>query len=238
MKIPTVSVAEMRDVDKKAVNFFGLEVLQMMENAGRNTAAFARDRLKGVKNKTIVVLAGKGHNGGDGMVAARFLQNWGAKVTVIIPDHPDDLSKTTREQAGIIRSMFVNRAFSTDKITYAQHVKDAHLIIDALLGYNINGDPRGLYAEIINLANNSKNKILAIDVPSGLNPDTGEAFNPCIKANWTLGLILPKQGCVEKIAKPYAGENWVTDMGVPNEIFQLMDKEVPEIFKDKDTIKY
>ena len=113
----------------------------------------------------------------------------------------------------------------------------ADLIIDGLLGYNISGNPRGIYSEIINLANSSGRKILAIDIPSGLNPDTGEIYNPCIRAKYTLALTLPKNGLIESHAKQSVGDLYVADLGLPPEIYQLMSLEVPNMFNKKGIVK-
>jgi len=237
MDIPTVTKEQMRTIDEYAEKHFGVELLQLMENAGRNVASLARDMLGGAKGREILILAGKGHNGGDGLVAARFLQNWGAKPTVIIAGHPDELKQLTKEQNGILRSMFVNTLYPTNVMQFEPVFKHTDLIIDGLLGYNISSDPQGMYANLIQLANNSGKKILAIDLPSGLDPDTGRPYNPCIRAKATLCLTLPKKGCLEKNAKQFTGDIYVADLGVPNEVYQLMSLPVGPIFERKDIVK-
>lgn len=233
--IPVITKEQMKRVDELAIKRFGIEIIQMMENAGRNTATMAREMLKRVQGKEIIVLSGKGHNGGDALVAARFLTNWGAKVTNIMAQHPDDLSQITKEQNGILRSMFVPTLYPTDLPRFETAFKTTDLIIDGLFGYNINGDPKNIHASLIQLSNHAKAKILSIDLPSGLDPDTGKPYNPCIKADVTLCLSLPKKGCVEN--KEYAGKIYVADMGVPNEVYELMELEVGKIFAEKDIIK-
>ncbi len=237
MNIHSVSSEQMRKIDDLAIRHFGIDILQLMENAGRNVAELARQALKNPEHKQIVVLAGKGNNGGDGLVAARFLHNWGAKVDVIVPDHPDNLSQITKEQSGILRSMYVPLLYMTDLIKFELLFKKADLIIDGLLGYNIHGPPTGACADVINLANNSGRKILAIDMPSGLNPDTGEVYEPCIKAKYTLTLALPKKGLLEKQAEPAVGELYVCDIGVPNEVYQLIGLSVPNVFGKREIVK-
>src|SRR3989344_5357169 len=175
MEIPAFTREQMNKVDKYAVEFFGVEILQLMENSGRNIAEFSRKRLGNVEDKKIVVLCGKGNNGGDGMVAARFLHNWGADVTCIIADNKDNLSKLTNDHFGTLRSMYVNILWSIDNMKFEKAIKDSNFIIDALFGYNINGNPQGTYAFLIHLANASRKNALAVDIPSGLDPNSGNA---------------------------------------------------------------
>ncbi|HLD57320.1 MAG TPA: NAD(P)H-hydrate epimerase, partial [archaeon] len=203
MQIPTVSVEQMVKIDDLAIRHFGVDLVQLMENAGRVTAALAREILGRLENRRITILVGKGNNGGDAITAARHLHNWGAKVTVIVPDHPDNFSQINKEQLGILRSMFLERLFSTQKLLWEDSIQKADLIIDGLLGYKINRNPECDYALLINYANSSKAKILSIDTPSGLNPDTGDPHSPCIQANFTLSLSLLKRGLIEKKAREF-----------------------------------
>lgn len=233
--IPAISVEQMRKIDELAEKHFGLEKSLLMENAGRSIAMFARDKI-GIAGKRIVVLAGKGHNGGDALVAARFLHNWGAEVHIIFADHPDNFSQLTKWHSGVLRSMFVELLYPTNQFQFEKVISGCDLVIDGLIGYGINGNPQGFYATLVNMAN--KKKILAIDVPTGLNADTGEAYEPCVCARWTLTMALPKKGLVEKKAREHVGELWIADIGVPQEVYELMGVGVPKLFGDKDFVKY
>ncbi|HLD57466.1 MAG TPA: NAD(P)H-hydrate epimerase, partial [archaeon] len=104
------------------------------------------------------------------------------------------------------------------------------LIIDGLLGYKINRPPSGDYALLINYANSSKAKTLSIDTPSGLNPDTGDPYTPCIKADFTLSLGLLKRGLIEKKARDFVGKLFVGDIGIPHEVYELLGLKLPKIF--------
>lgn len=223
MKIPAVSKEQMSNVDKYAVEFFGVEILQLMENAGRHIAVFTRDRLSGIEHKRIVILCGKGNNGGDGLSAARFLHNWGAEVTCIIAENKDNLSKLTHDHLGTLSSMSINIVWPIDNLKFEKVIAESDLIIDCLLGYNIKGNPAGTYANLINLANQSEKKIISVDIPSGLDPDSGEAADPCIKAKWTLTLALPKIGFQK--AQDYVGELWLCDIGIPREVYTKLNIE-------------
>jgi NAD(P)H-hydrate epimerase len=237
MQIPSVTKDQMIKVDKYATEFFGVEIVQLMENAGRNIASFAKQQLRNVEYKKIAILCGKGNNGGDGLVAARFLHNWGADITCIIADNKDNLSKLTNDNFGTLRSMYVNVLWPIDNVKFEKAIRDSNLVIDALFGYNIKDNPQGTYAFLIELANNSNKNILAVDIPSGLDPDTGNAYEPCIKAKWTLALGLPKAGMLQKNAKEFVGELWLADIGIPKEVYTKLEMNVPNIFRDKEIVR-
>ena len=237
MEIPTFSVEQMVKVDDLATRHFGVDIIQLMENAGRVTACLARQVLGRLENRRVTVLVGKGNNGGDAITAARHLHNWGAKVTVIIPDHQDNFTQTNKEQLGILRSMFLERLFNTHKLLWEDSAQKADLIIDGLLGYRINRPPEGDYALLINYANSSKAKVLSIDTPSGLNPDTGDAYSPCMKADFTLSLGLLKKGLVEKKARDFVGKLFVGDVGIPHEVYELMGLNIPKILGRSELVK-
>ncbi len=230
---PSLTVEQMRHVDELAVEKFNITVPQLMENAGHRTAAFIRDKT-GIKGKRITILAGKGNNGGDGLAAARFLKNWGAKVIIILADKPSKLNSITKYQLEILKAMKVKILYPICSKQFQNTIKRSGLIIDALIGYSLKGNPLGMYAELVNVANASKEKILAVDVPTGLDADTGEPYEPCIKARWTL---TPKKGLLEKKAQKYVGELWVADIGIPNEIYRKLGVKVPNIFAEKDIMR-
>ena len=238
MEIPSLTSAQMAQVDDLAARHFGIELCQLMENAGKNVAEVARIVLGGVRGKEIAIICGKGNKAGDGLIAARFLSNWGAKpARVIMACHPDELIPEVRQQYGVLKSMFVEILHLTDSLRFEDVIKKSDLAIDALIGYNIDGDPRGRYAEFINFANENAKKILAIDVPTGLNPDTGEPYNPCIKADATITLGLPKKGLLEKRAKDFVGKLYLGDIGIPHEVFEKLGWSFPKVFEKQSIIR-
>ena len=237
MEIPSLTAEQMKQVDSLAVQFFGLDILQLMENAGRNVAETAKLVLGKFRGKEITILCGKGNNGGDGIVSARWLINWGAKVKVILACHPDELSEENRAQLGVLRSMFADVLHLIHSYQYEDAIKKADLVIDGLLGYGINGDPKGLHAQLIEFTNQNAKKVLAIDIPSGLNPDTGQPYNPCIKADATITFCLPKKGLLEKPAKEFVGKLYLGDIGIPTEVFEKMGLKIPKVFEKESLIK-
>jgi NAD(P)H-hydrate epimerase len=215
----------------------GLTYAEMMENAGRAVAEAILHRVKITEETRILILCGSGNNGGDGLVAARFLHNWGARVTVVMADHPDNFSQLTKWHSGVLRSMFVSTLYPTNNLQFRDTINGSDLIIDALIGYNLQGNPQGMYAALVNMANASGKKIIAVDVPTGLDSNTGQPYEPCIKARYTLTFALPKKGLLEKHAGSYTGELWIGDIGIPHEAYELMGLHVENIFEKKDLVK-
>src|SRR2546425_10306894 len=210
----------MRKIDDITIRDFEVDVLMLMENAGRATAELARQMLLGTTlGKRVACLVGGGNNGGDGLVAARHLANWGAVVKVIAGTPRDKMKDVPLEQLRIIEKTGIP-ILSTD---YA--LRDYDLLIDGLIGYGLEGNPRDRIATIIKDANASGRPILALDVPSGMNATTGKAYDPCIKATATLTLALPKTGFLAPIARPYLGDLYLADISIPRTVYASLGQQ-------------
>ncbi len=206
----------MADLDRMLLEDYHIELQMMMENAGKALAAQA-SRLAGdsILNKRVLVMAGKGNNGGGGLVAARHLHNWGAGVEVALASSIHELRDVPARQLLILHGMKVPILEASATV----ETDDFDLIIDALLGYNQKGDPRGRIAQLVSLANNSGKRILALDIPTGLDPDSGSPHEPCVKATQTLTLAFPKSGLLNKHAKTFVGQLFLADISVPRELY-------------------
>ena len=212
MNIPALTTDQMIEVDRLMIEKYGIVLLQMMENAGRQLAEQARRMLGDLNGRRIVVLCGAGNNGGGGLVAARHLHNRGAQVQVKLAGNRDRLKEVPALQ---YRSVQVLGLCGDDDPDLAR----ADLIIDALIGYGLSGNPRDPIAPWIERANQSTRPILALDAPSGLDTSTGTAGVPCIVATVTLTLALPKLGLLTPAAQAVVGELYVADIGVPPELY-------------------
>jgi len=215
--LPTISAFQMAEIDRIMLQDLGVGPLQLMELAGHAVASFAREHMlqSDPHGKRIVVLAGTGGNGGDGLVAARLLTAWGAEVSVITTRAVEDHTGITLHQLGILQRWEIPIADgSTDS-----PMTDADLVIDGVLGFSLEGDPRGTAAALIEAANNADTPILAIDLPSGLDATTGEIGSPCIRAATTLTLALAKTGLGADGANAVTGDLWLADIGVPAAAF-------------------
>jgi NAD(P)H-hydrate epimerase len=229
--IPSVTTQQMVEVDRLMIEDYGIGLIQMMENAGRSLAELARRLLGGdVYRRNIAVLCGSGNNGGGGMVAARHLHNWGADVRVKSVFNPKQLKKTPAYQWNILQKI------SVPDLTIEQ-IGQVEIILDAIIGYGLAGDPYGLAAEWIEKANQSRIPILALDAPSGLNTTTGIPGNPCISATATLTLALPKTGLFEPAAQHLVGNLYLADISVPPELYRQMGIQVPYVFSRDHIIR-
>lgn len=220
---------EMRKLDELAIGEFKIDVLILMENAGRAIATIATRKLNGsTMGKRIACLVGGGNNGGDGMVAARHLANWGAQVDVILGTTKDRIKAIPLRQLQILEMMGLPIIFDD----YA--LKDYDLLIDGLIGYGLEGNPRDRIARMIRDANNSGRPILAVDLPSGMNATTGERYDPCIRATSTITLALPKTGFLAPGSSGYFGNLYVADISIPQNVYRQFGQKT-DLFQ-KDTI--
>jgi len=212
VEIPALTRAQMIEVDRLMGEDFGFALLQMMENAGRSLAALAQQMLGGrVKQHRISVLCGPGNNGGGGMVAARHLHNMGAQITVVLAAERERLKSAAARQWAILKMIGLDHPQAD--------LEASALILDALLGYGSQDDPHSPIKGWIERANAARIPILALDSPSGLDTTTGRPGEPCMRATVTMTLALPKTGLLAPQARPYVGQLYLADIGVPPELY-------------------
>ena len=230
----------MREVDRLMVEDFHISLPQMMEHAGRNLSEFSLDWLRKTHAEKdrfrIIVACGSGHNGGGGMVAARFLENRGHDITVILTSHSEKLKPVPANHWKTLQAMNIQtiEANSTDSI---QVYRGSDLIIDAIVGYSLMGELRGVPARVIRDIIQSGKDVISLDVPSGLDATTGKSGPICIKAVATLTLALPKTGLVTEQAKDCAGDVYVADIGVPPILYTHMGLPAVNPFPNSSIIK-
>jgi NAD(P)H-hydrate epimerase len=171
------------------------------------------------------VVCGKGNNGGDGLAAARHLHRWGRLVGVACTD--------AAEQARALTALGVQIASSP-----APGFAAATLVVDAMLGTGLSRAPRGLVAEWIEAVERSGRQVVSVDVPSGLDADTGAVPGACVTASLTVTLGLPKPGLLVGEGPARAGEVWVADIGIPFETYESLGIEVPpDLFSEHDSVR-
>jgi NAD(P)H-hydrate epimerase len=230
--IPSLTTAQMIEVDRAMIEDYHIELIQMMENAGRAFAELARRQLRGaVQGHSVVVLCGSGNNGGGGMTAARRLHNWGADVVVALTKSADNLRGVPAHQADILKRMKIPLLDS------APLLPTPSLILDAIIGYSLSGSPRGAAADLIRWANAQTAPILSLDTPSGLDVTSGTAHDPTVRAAATLTLALPKQGLLNPDARKFVGDLYLADISVPPELYANMGIVVPPLFAESDLIR-
>lgn len=204
---------QMREVDRLMIEDYQISLLQMMENAGRNLADMAGHLLSGkVSGTAILVLCGKGNNGGGGMAAARHLHNRGARVSVHLAGAVEDLKPAPAQQWKALKKL--------NLISSSDAWEPADLILDAMIGYGLQGSPRPPISNWIERANASRRRILALDAPSGLDTTHGAVSGICIRAEATLTLAMPKVGLLShNNAKGCVGDLYLGDISVPPDLF-------------------
>ena len=235
-----LSTEEMIEVDRLMTDVLKIELIQMMENAGRNLARLCVDLfLPGPESKRVLVMAGTGGNGGGALVAARRLHQWGADVSVMTTKPDDGYSGVPAHQLGILRRLGVEITSSELPNTKAESGVVPDVILDGLIGYSLRGAPRGRAADLMECANESPARVLALDTPSGLNSTTGEAHGSTIVAEATMTLALPKAGLLAAEAQPFVGELYLSDIGVPDWVYREIGREAEpgKLFIHSDIVK-
>ncbi len=231
--IPHLTTAQMVEVDRAMIEDFRIELVQMMENAGRNLAHLARMRFldSDPRGKSVLVLAGSGGNGGGALVCARRLHNWGAKVAVAITKSPAEFRGVPAHQLDILQQMGVS--VTTGAPFPAENLA---LIVDGIIGYSLRGAPRGTAAETIHVANAAPAPVLSLDVPSGIATD-GAVQSPAIRAAATMTLALPKIAFRRAEVLALSGELFLADISVPPELYAAMGISVGNIFAESEIVR-
>ena len=209
-RLPALTEDQMREVDRIAMEDFGLGVLQMMENAGRNLALHAIENVND-PSAEIVILAGSGGNGGGGISCARHLRNRGYSARLILTRDPSKLTGSAGAQYRIVEKAG-HQATPIDEAE--EKIQQAALVIDALIGYSLKGAPRGVTKDLIEATNEFSARTLALDIPSGFDSTSGDTPGVAIHPHRTLTLALPKVGLAE-----VPGEIYVADIGIPLEVY-------------------
>lgn len=223
--VPAIDAKQMARIDEIMRDDFGVEPIQLMELAGFNIATFVRMLFAGCNalDQEVVVLAGSGGNGGDALVVARFLKAWGAQVSVVLAKPAEAMTGLAARHLRPLRRL---RAPLLDG-AMIETLPVADVIVDGLLGFSTKDPPRGTTAKLIGLANASDAYVLAIDVPSGMNATTGVALEPCIVADGTVTLGLPKTGLMKQRAAEITGSLVLVDIGIPPVAYQEIGVSVP-----------
>ncbi len=216
-----LSAAEMREADRATIEDLGLPDVVLMESAGAATAREIEARYASARR--IAILCGKGSNGGDGFVIARHLVNRGHDVRCYFAGALRDLAKGSDAEVNltICRRMgipLLQHANPEDRDEMARAVAWAKLLVDALLGTGLQGEVRPPYATLISFLNARTAPILAVDVPSGLDADTGEILGKCVRATRTATFGAPKVGFYRNQGPAMAGAVGVIDIGLPRQL--------------------
>lgn len=222
--LPVVGAEAMRRLDFDATAKHGIQALELMENAGRAVAAETVEFLKrqGVEpsRAKVVVACGRGSNGGDGLVAARHLKPFVASVFVLLcpPKTGGDYSDLVRANLDAAKTAGLEIHPAGPESGLREALASCDVALDALLGTGSAGKPAGAVHHAVQELTRSKKPVIAVDLPTGLHPDTGYHSGVYVTAVLTLTLGLPKRGLLAPHAKQYVGELKVLDIGYPPEL--------------------
>lgn len=215
--IPVLKVSHMRQIDRMSIGENITLGYSYMLKAGIGLVNSVRELVPDNRAGEIAILCGKGNNGGDGYVAGRMLLDAGYRVMCFSLYNTEELKGECKVAFEEYMSQKGNHLVISDPADLANLLR-YKLIIDAMLGTGLKGDPHGLCAMAIDSVNNSGVTVLSADTPSGLNNDTGVPGNPCIKADVTVTMGYPKIGLYFHPGKMYAGRIVVQDLGYPDEV--------------------
>lgn len=228
---------EMKGIDQRAVEEYGLPEILLMENAGREVAAAFEEYLNGVAGKRICVLAGSGNNGGDAFVAARHLMNHGAQLSIFLVGNPAHLTQSAALNRDIVIKMgVVVQVLETDrdwdKLQVTLRFVDG--VVDGILGRGFKGELREPVARVVRMVNSHGKPVIAIDLATGIEADTGSASPEAIRADLTVTFGLPKFGHMLCPGQTATGKLLVDDIGIPKAL--LEDEAIRQAYLDEPMV--
>ncbi len=210
---------EARAFDSYAIQKLGIPGPVLMENAGRSCAEFILEKLKSKTNPAVCIFCGTGNNGGDGFVIARHLRNNGVNVSIAICGAQNKIAGDAKINLEILEKLGqtfeqLDLANPEIKKQIQQFAGEAEIIVDAIFGTGLSGQLNEQYKRLIDAINNLQKKVLAVDIPSGLDCDTGIPLGTSIKADWTITFAAAKKGFLNPDASKFTGQIFIASIGI------------------------
>lgn len=242
MKVSTVQ--EMHQLDSNAMEKYAIPGIILMENAGE-AAYYVILNEFGIKNRRFLVFCGSGHNGGDGLVVARKIFSTGGNVKILCLSTPEKFDETVNFHYEMVKKAGIPFELVSDENLdeVEAYIEDADAIIDAILGTGIHRNVEGKYREVIGMINDSGKPVFAIDIPSGINGNTGEVMGVAVFADFTVTYGLPKLGNILYPGFDHCGKLYVTHISFPPQNYNTPDIKVettrfyPLMIRNSDTHK-
>ena len=225
----------MQAIDQSAIKHFQLPGLVLMENAGRGVASLMHRKIPDLKNKKVMVVAGKGNNGGDGFVIARHLHNSGVTVQILLLGKRSQLKSDARTNADIAFNMELPiHEVSESNLNSNNHsLRHCHVIVDAIFGTGLSKPAGGLFQKVIKKINSSGKYVISVDIPSGIDSDSGQWMGPHVQAHLTAALGLMKRSHLLYPAAEAMGDVEVLDISIPSKAAESQKIKI-ELLEESD----
>lgn len=221
-----VTAAEMREMDHRTIDSFGIPGRVLMENAGRGATRVFMEKFYHRPGQKVGIMAGRGNNGGDGFVVARYLAQQGIPVAVYLLAEKTTVAGDAAANLALLPSLGIPLTEIPDETAFSEHCHTMERIdiwVDAILGTGLKSNVKGYFKRIIDFMNNSTKPVFAVDIPSGLNSDTGQPCGVCIKARATATFGFAKTGHLVYPGADYTGDLEIIDIGIPHSIAQTVN---------------
>ena len=234
-----VKASEMQEMDRKTIHDLGIPGVVLMENAGRGAAQTFLAHFSPEKDARVLIICGRGNNGGDGYVVARYLHQAGLRPIVFVLSQREKISGDALVNLRIAQGMGLDIRFVPDESSWQEQkstLAHCHYIADAILGTGLNSPVRGFYATVIDQINASGKPVMAIDIPSGLNADNGAIMGTSVRADLTVTFGFPKVGQAVFPGREVVGRLVRIDISIPESVASQVPEQfhlsVPEDFAD------
>ncbi len=217
------SVDQFKGIDRRATESYGIPSIVLMENAGLRAADFIRYASAEFKGPKIVVACGRGNNGGDGFVVARHLINNGYDVSVLVLAKKKDIAPNAALNLAILEKMKAKVYFGGSQRPanlLKREISRCNLIVDAIFGIGLKRAIDGPLRSCISFINDSGKPVVSLDVPSGLDADTGDVLGVAVKATYTLTMAAAKKGFYINQGPKHIGELYIVDIGLPRQLLK------------------
>lgn len=215
----SVTVKQIQDLDKAAIVGLGVPSLALMENAGRAVAGEVARILQGKHRAKVCIVCGRGNNAGDGFVAARHLLNAGINPSVVLIGRGKDLKEDAAVNYRILKKLkYPVREIGSADGLLRRVLSTADVVVDAVFGVGLSRDIEEPFAGVLEAVNRYAKKVVAVDIPSGLNGTTGEIYGVCVRADVTVTFSFAKKGFFKNEGPRHVGKVIVADIGIPSRL--------------------
>lgn len=236
-----VTAGQMQRMDKETIDSFGIPGQILMENAGRGAFQMLLEQFAGIESKHICILAGRGNNGGDGFVMGRYLLEQGIQTTLVLLSSADKVKNDARSNMILFQKLCHHNSLGSfleipDEQTFSAHethIRHHDIFVDAILGTGLTSAVKGFFKIIIDMLNGLKKPVFSVDIPSGLDSDTGRPCGVCVKASATATFAFAKVGHILYPGNEYTGILKVIDIGIPKFIAERENLQISVMSPEK-----